>query len=69
MMVKILVLLVMLVILLSLGSGLYYLMHDKGRGERTVKALTWRIALSLTLFLFLLIAFATGLIHPHGVRI
>nr|WP_081999975.1 twin transmembrane helix small protein [endosymbiont of unidentified scaly snail isolate Monju] len=41
-------------ILLSLASGLYYLVKDKGSSKRTVKALSFRIGLSLGLFLFLM---------------
>jgi hypothetical protein len=54
-------------ILLSLGSGLVFMIRDKGRTNRTLKALTLRIALSVALFLLLMIAYATGLIAPHGV--
>ena len=36
-------------------------------GTRTVKALTWRIGLSLVAFAILMIGAATGLIQPHGI--
>ena len=68
MLAKTLVIVVFLIILGSLASGLVFLVKDKGQGDRTVKALTWRIGLSVSLFLLLLILFATGLITPHGVR-
>lgn len=64
---KIFIILVMLIILFALGSGLVYLVKDNGKGKRTVKALTWRIGISLALFIFLIIAFSTGLITPHSV--
>lgn len=67
MFVKVIVVIIMLVIIGALGSGLYFLIHDAGKGERTVKALTWRIALSLTLFILLLLGFAFGVITPHMV--
>ena len=67
MLVKILIVLAMLGILFSLSTGLFYLISDKGDGKRTVKALTWRIGLSLTLFILLMIGFWTGIIAPHGV--
>ncbi len=54
-------------ILASLFSGLFFLIRDQGRSKRTVKALTWRVALSLTLFLLLLAGYYFGLIKPHGV--
>jgi len=67
MFLKIAVFVVLLVILFSLGSGLWFLVQDKGRSDRTVKALTVRIALSLGLFILLMLAYAFGLIAPHGV--
>lgn len=64
---KIFILLAMLLILFSLGSGLYYLIQDKGKSTKTVKALTWRIGLSLTLFILLMLGFLTGIITPHSI--
>jgi hypothetical protein len=64
---KIFILVIMLIILISLFSGLVFLVRDDGKNKRTVKALTWRIALSLGLFIFLIIAFAAHWINPHGV--
>lgn len=58
---------VMLVILISLASGLVFLIRDEGKTKRTVKALSWRIGLSLALFLFLFLAFSLEWIHPHPV--
>ncbi|MBM3374372.1 MAG: twin transmembrane helix small protein [Betaproteobacteria bacterium] len=59
---RIVVILFIAVILFSLGSALYYMIRDRGSGERTAKALTVRIALSVILFLMLIIGFQTGLI-------
>jgi len=67
MLAKILVIAIFLAILGSLGSGLFYLIRDKGGSERTVRALTLRVGLSVGLFVLLLILFGTGLIKPHGV--
>jgi len=66
-MTKIIIVVALLVILGSLGSGLVFMIRDKGRGKRTVKALTWRISLSFVLFLLLMLGYATGLLRPHGV--
>lgn len=57
------------VILYNLGAGLYYLMRDKGQSDRTLNALTRRIAISVALFVLLLAGFATGVIEPHGIGI
>lgn len=59
---RIVVILFIAVILFSLGSALYYMIRDRGSGERTAKALTVRIAISVLLFLMLIIGFQTGLI-------
>ena len=63
---KAIIIIAMLIILLALGSGLFYLVKDTGNTNRTVKALTWRIALSLILFIFLILSFYMGWIKPHG---
>ena len=56
----------LVVILYNLGAGLYYMMTDKGQTNRTVKALTWRIGLSVLLIVLVMIGIATGIIRPHG---
>ncbi len=63
--IKILIIVFLVVILYSLGSALVFLVKDHGEGDRTVKRLTWRIGLSLVLFLFLWIAYRAGWIEPH----
>jgi hypothetical protein len=64
---KIIVVLFLIFIIGSLFSGLFYLVKDKGTSERTVRALTLRISLSVLLFILLMIGYATGLLQPHGV--
>jgi hypothetical protein len=49
-------------ILVSLFSGLYFLLKDQGRSTRTVKALTVRVVLSIVLFALLLLGFKLGFI-------
>ena len=61
------VILLLIIILVALFSGMFFLVRDKGQSDRTVKSLTVRIVLSIALFLLLLIGFATGLIQPHGI--
>lgn len=57
-----LVIIFLVVILASLGSALYYMIRDRGTTDRTARALTIRVALSVTLFLLLLAGFHTGFI-------
>ncbi len=66
MFMKIFVLATLFLILAALGSGLYYMLRDKGQGARTVKALSLRIGLSIGLFLLLFTAYFAGWITPHG---
>lgn len=66
MFVKIFIIIVMMIILSALASGLIFLVRDAGNSRRTVQALTWRIGLSLGLFIFLFIAFGTGMLNPHA---
>jgi hypothetical protein len=61
---KLLILLAFGAIVASLASGLVYLFKDDGDSRRTVRALTWRIGLSIGLFVLLLLAYAAGLVQP-----
>jgi integral membrane sensor domain MASE1 len=58
---------VLAVIVVSLLSGMYYLVKDHGDSTRTVKALTIRIALSLVLIGLLFVLYALGYLHPHDI--
>ena len=58
---------VLILILWNLGAGLYYMLVDKGTTKRTVNSLTKRIALSVALVLFIVLAIYMGWIEPHGV--
>jgi len=64
--IKIVIIIGLLAILYSLGSALFFLVKDHGEGDRTVKRLTWRIGLSLVLFLFLWAAHQMGWIEPKS---
>lgn len=67
MLAKLLVIAVFFTIIGSLASGLFYLVKDRGESDRTVKALTLRIGLSVGLFVLLFILYAAGLIQPHSI--
>jgi hypothetical protein len=51
----------------SLASGLYFLVNDRSDSRRTLRALTWRVGLSVGLFLFIMILIALDVVQPHGV--
>lgn len=62
--IKFLILVAFVAILASLASGLVYLFKDDHDSRRVVKALTWRIGLSVAMFVVLLLAYALGFIEP-----
>ncbi len=65
-MIKILIVACLIAIVVSLGSGLFHLVNDKGDSKRMVRARTVRIALAVALFILLFIAWSQGMISPHG---
>ncbi len=65
---KLLIIGVLIVILYNLGAGLYYMMVDKGKTDRTVKSLSWRIGLSVGLIALVILGIFTGVIKPHGIQ-
>jgi hypothetical protein len=68
MIIKSIIIIAFILIIVSLGSALFHLVNPKSeeQSKKTVKALTFRIAISLLLFIFIFIAVATGLFEPHG---
>lgn len=65
---KLIIVIIFFGILASLGSALMFLVKDKGHGNRTAKALSIRIGVSVGLFALLFVLYGLGLIQPHGVR-
>ncbi|MFQ5937964.1 MAG: twin transmembrane helix small protein [Acidiferrobacterales bacterium] len=65
---RVIVIAVLVLILASLASALVFLLRDRGDSTRTVKALTFRIGLSVALFLLLMAGFYLGIIPPEGIR-
>lgn len=53
-----------LIVVAMLFQALFFLARDKGESKRTVKALTWRIGLSVLLFVLILVLWAAGLLKP-----
>jgi len=66
MVMKIIIILFLLTILYSLASSFVFLVKDHGQGDRMVKRLTWRIGLSLVLFVLLWGAYQLGWIETSG---
>jgi Na+-driven multidrug efflux pump len=60
------VIFILICILASLFSALFFMFRDKGDSKRMVRALTLRVALSVVLFLVLMAGFYFGLIGKGG---
>jgi len=61
---KYLIILMLVLIVGSLGKALYHLSsHRPQDSSKMVKALTWRIGLSVGLFVLLMVAYYNGWIH------
>lgn len=61
-----LVIFMFILIVASLFSGLYFVMHDDGKSKRGVKALAIRVGLSVALFLILIGGYYFGLIPARA---
>lgn len=64
---KLLIIAFIILIIWNLGAGLYYMMVDKGKTNRTVRSLSWRIGLSVLLIGLLFLGIITGIVKPHGI--
>ena len=60
------VIVLLIAIFASLASALVLLFRKRGHESSMVRALTWRIALSVTLFLLLMAGYYFGIIPQHG---
>ncbi|RRJ82566.1 twin transmembrane helix small protein [Aestuariirhabdus litorea] len=56
-----------LLIMVSLASGLFFLSRDSSEKTRVVRSLTVRVVLSISLILLLVIGYYTGAITPNAV--
>ncbi|MCA1777876.1 MAG: twin transmembrane helix small protein [Xanthomonadaceae bacterium] len=68
MLTKLIIIAFMIAILYSLASSFYFLVNDKGEGDRMVRRLSWRVGLSLLLVILLFAGFKLGVIEPSGVN-
>ena len=66
--IKGLIILFLIAIIISLTVALIRFVQDKGQSDRTVKALTVRISLSIILFVLVMLAIASGLIKTNTIQ-
>jgi len=64
---KIIIVVLLFLIILSLSGGLFFLARDKGDTKRLLTSLTFRVVLSVSLFLLLIIGYLTDQLQPHGI--
>ncbi len=65
-MFKILIIINLILILISLFSGVIFLARDNGKSNRIVTSLTIRVALSICLICLLLIGYYSGNLQPNN---
>ena len=65
-MFRLIVVLMLIGVVVSLFSGLFFLLRDRGGSHRTVQALTLRVGLSMLLFALLMLAFRAGWLPGLG---
>ena len=65
-MFKLIIVLLLLAVIGSLFSGLFFLFRDQSDGKRAVKALTVRIGLSLAIFALLMLGYRFDLIAGYS---
>jgi len=65
----IVIVVLLLAMLVSLGVGLFHLLKspdEQDKGDKVVKALTWRIGIWVVLFTFIVVAMKLGWIKPSN---
>ncbi|MCW8899582.1 MAG: DUF2909 domain-containing protein [Gammaproteobacteria bacterium] len=65
-MFKIVMVLILLFIIFSLGVALFAFVKKDRNSDKMIKALTYRIALSIGLLILLMLGAQFGLITPNG---
>lgn len=69
MFIKVAVVALLMVILGSLASAFFSMVADGPESTRTVRALSWRIGLSVAAFLLLMVGVMTGLVESNAIRV
>jgi hypothetical protein len=62
---KIIVIINLILVLLSLGAGAFFLGKDDNQHTRVLRALTLRISLSISLLVLLIAGYYMGLLTPN----
>lgn len=62
---KLLVVVILALIIISLGKALFHLSSGQGDSKALARSLSWRIGLSVGLFVLLILAYYQGWIHPN----
>ncbi len=65
---KIVVVVLLLAIVATLFSGFFFLVKDDSGKRRLLAALKLRVALAITLVVFLALAYSNGWLVPHGLQ-
>jgi hypothetical protein len=65
---KPLIVLVLLLIVGSLGKALFSMSSGPENSARVVEALSWRIGLSVALFVGIVVSYHFGWVAPHAIR-
>jgi hypothetical protein len=70
---KIIIAIAFVLIIASLASALVFMMRDgrggKPKSSNMVRALALRVGFSILLFIFILVSYKLGWIHPTGVPV
>ena len=64
--IKVIIVIMLALILLSLVASMFTLIRDRDNSNRTAKFLTFRIVMSILLFILIGVSFYMGWIQPHG---
>lgn len=65
-MVKLIIFLLVILIIVSLGVSLFFMIKDRGNSTRNVKSLSIRIGIWVVLLLFMFVAYQMGYLKPSN---
>lgn len=67
MLFKSIIVILLLMILVSLGTALYHMVRKERNPDGVVNSLTYRIGLSVLLFVLILVGTYMGWVTPHAI--